>query len=147
MICTHCKKSSKELHKHHIVPRSRGGTDDDDNIVLLCIDCHGLAHDASFKSRNGLIASGIQKVRDDQKAFNDLDNGEILEVVGSILDEIYTDADPMGEVLDVLLSEGLLDGVDIYRLFFTDQGFGRSSRKILSRIETSISRAKERLNS
>jgi hypothetical protein len=29
---------------HHIVYRSQGGTDDINNIVALCRDCHNLAH-------------------------------------------------------------------------------------------------------
>ena len=28
------------LEEHHIIPRSLGGTDDEDNIVLLCANCH-----------------------------------------------------------------------------------------------------------
>ena len=28
---------------HHLVPRSAGGDDTEDNIVPLCSDCHGLA--------------------------------------------------------------------------------------------------------
>lgn len=29
---------------HHIQPRSRGGTDGPDNLVLLCRSCHGSRH-------------------------------------------------------------------------------------------------------
>ena len=31
-------------HKHHIVPRHMGGTDDPDNLVLLSIEEHAQAH-------------------------------------------------------------------------------------------------------
>jgi len=29
---------------HHIVPESEGGTDDIDNALPLCFDCHGEVH-------------------------------------------------------------------------------------------------------
>ena len=38
------KKRQKGLHRHHIVPRHAGGTDDDSNIVYLTPDEHAQAH-------------------------------------------------------------------------------------------------------
>ena len=32
------------LQPHHVIPRGKGGTDDDDNLVLLCPNDHALAH-------------------------------------------------------------------------------------------------------
>jgi 5-methylcytosine-specific restriction endonuclease McrA len=32
------------LHLHHITPIAQGGTDTDDNTVLLCPNCHTKAH-------------------------------------------------------------------------------------------------------
>ena len=29
---------------HHILPKSLGGTDDEDNLVPLCFDCHEKIH-------------------------------------------------------------------------------------------------------
>jgi len=29
---------------HHIVPRSQGGSDDDENKVFLCRKCHSMIH-------------------------------------------------------------------------------------------------------
>jgi 5-methylcytosine-specific restriction endonuclease McrA len=34
------KRRSRELHVHHIVPRSEGGTDALSNLVTLCHVCH-----------------------------------------------------------------------------------------------------------
>lgn len=34
------KRRSRELHVHHIIPRSEGGTDDDENLITLCHICH-----------------------------------------------------------------------------------------------------------
>lgn len=32
------------LHRHHIKPRSEGGEDATDNMVMLCPNCHAIAH-------------------------------------------------------------------------------------------------------
>jgi 5-methylcytosine-specific restriction endonuclease McrA len=45
--CTNCgRKGGRrvELHAHHVIPLSRGGTNTLDNLVTLCRDCHRLAH-------------------------------------------------------------------------------------------------------
>lgn len=44
------------LEMHHIVPRARGGTNDPDNLVVLCSACHASAHrrgpgDPQFRPR------------------------------------------------------------------------------------------------
>ncbi len=37
-------KSSMDYAVHHIKYRSQGGHDIEDNLICLCIDCHGKAH-------------------------------------------------------------------------------------------------------
>lgn len=37
------------LHRHHIVPRHAGGTDDEDNIAFLTIEDHAEAHRKLFE--------------------------------------------------------------------------------------------------
>ena len=32
------------LHAHHILPVSKGGSDDDDNLLLVCVACHKKIH-------------------------------------------------------------------------------------------------------
>ena len=34
----------QQLDIHHIFPRSRGGTDSQDNLTTLCRTCHGETH-------------------------------------------------------------------------------------------------------
>jgi len=41
--CTKCK-SRADLHIHHVVHRSKGGTDDLNNLVTLCDICHADEH-------------------------------------------------------------------------------------------------------
>lgn len=42
--CERCG-STQNLHAHHRVPRSRGGTHEPDNGHCLCGGCHALVHD------------------------------------------------------------------------------------------------------
>ena len=41
--CALCD-STKYLQVHHVVKRSRGGSDGAQNLICLCADCHALAH-------------------------------------------------------------------------------------------------------
>ena len=52
--CQQCKKNAdSELHIHHIVFRSNGGTDTKNNLVTLCKPCHDKLH----KKKNAQKAS------------------------------------------------------------------------------------------
>ena len=42
-VCRQCGATS-DLHLHHIVPRSSGGSDAIDNMTYLCADCHRALH-------------------------------------------------------------------------------------------------------
>jgi hypothetical protein len=41
--CAACGTSSN-LHYHHLVPKSLGGSDNETNLLTLCGKCHALAH-------------------------------------------------------------------------------------------------------
>lgn len=34
----------EQLHQHHLVPKSRGGGNDETNLITLCVDCHEKIH-------------------------------------------------------------------------------------------------------
>ena len=38
--CQVCKKRNKILRTHHIIYKSKGGTDRADNLITVCTDCH-----------------------------------------------------------------------------------------------------------
>lgn len=38
--CQVCKKRNKILNTHHIIYKSKGGTDRADNLITVCTDCH-----------------------------------------------------------------------------------------------------------
>jgi 5-methylcytosine-specific restriction endonuclease McrA len=40
--CRKCN-SEKQLSAHHIVPRKKGGKDEQRNLITLCLDCHNWA--------------------------------------------------------------------------------------------------------
>ena len=40
MKCWECEQETNDIHHHHVVPRSRGGT----KTVPLCVSCHSKAH-------------------------------------------------------------------------------------------------------
>ncbi|NVM54645.1 MAG: HNH endonuclease [Candidatus Helarchaeota archaeon] len=42
---------SPERQKHHVIPLSKGGTNNYKNIHICCIDCHYLLHEEEFKER------------------------------------------------------------------------------------------------
>ena len=43
VFCQTCG-STKDLEIHHKVKKSQGGTDNIDNLILLCRECHKKAH-------------------------------------------------------------------------------------------------------
>ena len=46
--CQICGKKHTRLEVHHIKYRSQGGTDDDNNLITLCEDCHSDIHDGKI---------------------------------------------------------------------------------------------------
>lgn len=49
--CQHCKGKSKDskLEVHHIIFRSNGGSDEEDNLITLCHTCHYKLHHNKIK--------------------------------------------------------------------------------------------------
>lgn len=46
--CQFCGKKHTRLEVHHIIYRSQGGTDDENNLITLCEDCHSKVHDGKL---------------------------------------------------------------------------------------------------
>ena len=46
--CQICGKKHTRLEVHHIVYRSNGGTNDENNLITLCEDCHSGIHDGKI---------------------------------------------------------------------------------------------------
>ena len=65
--CQDCKRQGlQRLNVHHVLPLSKGGDDDLDNLAVLCPDCHLTRHASVEKnpvSRHAwadLLYQGIQ---------------------------------------------------------------------------------------
>jgi HNH endonuclease len=44
-FCVACGcDDADKLHHHHFVARGDGGLDTDDNMITLCVECHGKIH-------------------------------------------------------------------------------------------------------
>ena len=87
LICASCKTKTKILYKHHIVPKSCGGTDHEKNITKICEVCHSKIHSrpllnistlttnalSNFKIKRNIANTWlIENFEFAQKAFNDL---------------------------------------------------------------------------
>jgi hypothetical protein len=59
--CQKCKAQNTELHVHHIVFRSNGGTDSPDNLVVLCGSCHKKLHDHPKTEKESLKLQSKQQ--------------------------------------------------------------------------------------
>ena len=61
--CQCCGKKDCRLEVHHLIPRSRGGSDKLANLITICSDCHQLAHSSEeqlllFQRKFGKKANG-----------------------------------------------------------------------------------------
>lgn len=65
LSCSLCGRpfERKQLTEHHCLPRSKGGTKDD--VELLCSQCHGMVH-ATYT--NATLAAVYPRIEDLRKA-------------------------------------------------------------------------------
>lgn len=54
-------RGSAELHAHHIVPKSKGGSHKKSNLVTLCRECHGAIHGSRDAPTTNLYNSRTSK--------------------------------------------------------------------------------------
>lgn len=84
--CQCCGKKNCRLEVHHLLPRSRGGSDKLANLITLCSDCHHLAH----SSEEQLLA--FQK-KFGKKAKDTLKHATQMNVLRHMLQREYPDAE------------------------------------------------------
>lgn len=58
--CALCD-STKYLQVHHCVPRGQGGTNNVQNLICLCADCHALAHGTNLRDWQDVTPEDIQQ--------------------------------------------------------------------------------------
>ena len=84
--CQCCGKKGCRLEVHHLLPRSRGGSDKLANLITLCTDCHHLAH----SSEEQLLA--FQK-KFGKKAKSTLRYATQMNVLRHMLQRKYPEAE------------------------------------------------------
>lgn len=84
--CQCCGKKNCRLEVHHLLPRSRGGSDKLANLITLYTDCHHLAH----SSEEQLLA--FQK-KFGKKAKGTLNYSTQMNVLRHMLQKEYRDAE------------------------------------------------------
>ena len=119
MKCNICNKETEQLEKHHIIPVSRGGLNKDSNMILLCVNCHGLAHNVSFsENRNGLIHEGIKKQKlKTEKAILWLNKN--IELVNNDMDKLFYKNEKEYNLLMALIEKNKFYPEDFMDLFTT----------------------------
>ena len=61
--CQYCKGKSKDsrLHVHHIIFRSNGGSDEQENLITLCKTCHDKLHEGKISlKKNGKVKGQLK---------------------------------------------------------------------------------------
>lgn len=59
---------NKSLHVHHIIPKSKGGDDEVDNLISLCKDCHESQHGHHIPTNNKFV--NLSKTNDNRYRGN-----------------------------------------------------------------------------
>lgn len=72
--CCGLCQATRGLHGHHKVYRSRGGSDREENIVLLCVVCHAAVHGIAAVL-NGHRCASCRVLRRDGCHFGEIVTG------------------------------------------------------------------------
>ena len=98
-----------DTHFHHIVPKSRGGSDNPDNLIEVCHDCHRKIHGAEFGGKTGLISQGVRnkqnKWREADKWMNDN-----IALIGDFIYEFSIEHDT--EIISDMMIFGMMCSLD-----------------------------------
>lgn len=70
--CYRCDKTLEaiKLSVHHVVPRSKGGSNELNNLITLCNPCHDLVEMNEYKSLAEIIGSYKEDGEDSEKDYS-----------------------------------------------------------------------------
>lgn len=67
--CSICNWNESTCDIHHIIERKNGGTDENDNLIVVCPNCHRIIHTTKKYSLDFLKERNIDKVFSNWKEF------------------------------------------------------------------------------
>ena len=114
--CESCKVLTDYREAHHIVPISVGGSDEKSNMINLCIDCHGKAHNAQFTRKKGVVSNGQQKSKDRHNFFHSFDSDlwiKFLQEMEGVDTDYYN-------FIHGGLMTGIISSSDMVRIIFPE---------------------------
>jgi 5-methylcytosine-specific restriction endonuclease McrA len=76
--CVNCCQTGTELHVHHIIPRSEGGTNDLGNLVTLCGKCHSIQDAKGHKLIQKRLDEDLSEEHAGLVASNEQEDSEAL---------------------------------------------------------------------
>lgn len=97
----HRQEYGRDLDVHHVIPSSKGGSDDPENLIPVCRSCH-----QQLEATQGKALGRICEKESDQQEMERLENrieeleGEVHEREEEILDAL----DAVDELLDATVS-------------------------------------------
>ena len=64
-FCVACGNDKpNELHHHHLIAPSEGGSDEETNLITLCVECPGKLHGVKWSNNHShLIREGQRRAR------------------------------------------------------------------------------------
>lgn len=86
--CALCEKNAfSAIEVHHIIPKSEGGSDDIENLIPLCFDCHQRVGSYNPKHPKGTKYSEHELKARRDKVYNKVENGELPKQETKIVNE------------------------------------------------------------
>jgi len=122
--CVACG-NTENLHQHHLVPRSVGGSDDESNLITLCNSCHGKIHGITKEwnltkltkealwrkkakgERTGSIPYGFNVADDGIKLIKNAHEQEAIDYCIEAKKDGYS----LREIADLLIEQGFKNRV------------------------------------
>lgn len=59
--CSICGWNESSCDIHHIIPKSKGGTNDADNLIIVCPNCHRVIHTTNKYNKEYLQSLSVSK--------------------------------------------------------------------------------------
>ena len=127
--CSSCGWDKAPCDIHHIIPKSKGGTDNYDNLTYICPNCHRLAH------RNKLFefVSIKDQIGNSWKDFFDNRRNQILERLsknGKVTQNFKKNSDLRKELRDANAST-LVDKLREENLDYSKYGWAKEAALVI----------------